>query len=265
MSPLIVCRRWWVAWCLVALAAGCGTGEYDRRFQVALTESGRSAAFDMHLDPNYRDITDSAAAPIGLQLRLPTKFDQHAKALAPAEARAQPPFLKIPGFSYSLERRWDDDAGQFAPIYCYLAAAPKGEDKPDAVLAGVQTQVAAAFPQAAWQDITASSPSGGSVALKKLSVTGQQDFDIGEGAGPIEKKDGQFDLFFYEGPAHFVFIGFRAPVGQWNQQQMTPAVQAAMGTIRAGGGVPPAPAAAPADGQPAPADPAAAAPAPAAS
>ncbi|MDX1946091.1 MAG: hypothetical protein SFU86_11900 [Pirellulaceae bacterium] len=240
----------------LALFAGCGTGEYNRRFQVALTESGRAAVFDTNLDPSYRDVTDTAAAPTGVQLRLPTKFDQHAKALPPTEARAQPPFLKIPGFSYALERRWDDDAGQFAPLYCYIAAAPKGEDQPDALLTGVQTQVAATFPQAAWQDTTASSPTGGSIAVKKLTATGEQEFDIGEGAGPIEKKDGRFELFFYEGPAHYIFIGFRGPTGQWTKQQMDAAVQAAVGTIRAGGAPAPA-AAAPADGQPMPADPSA--------
>ena len=241
----------------LAFLAGCGTGEYNRRFQVSLTESGRKAEFDTLLHPGPTPVTDGGGQPAGVQLRLPKVLDGSSQSLPSTTGRAQPPFLKIPGFAYAMERLLDDGtktpegADVFAPVYCYLAAVPKADQKPEVVSADVQKLVIAAFPQAAWQDTSAGSPTGGNIPLKVLTVSGQQDFDNGQNMGPVVKLDGRMDLYFYEGQTHFVFIGFRAPLTQATKYQFFEAGKSAMGTIEAGAAAPAPVPAAPAEGQPA--------------
>ena len=61
------------------------------------------------------------------------------------------------------------------------------------------------------------------------------------------KTDGHFDLYFIDGPAHFVLIGWRAPKAQSEKWQFDAKTESAMGTVT----VTEAPAAAPAGEAPA--------------
>ena len=118
MNPLglIASRFSWHIPFVAALGmlAGCDiTGEYEKRFQETLTSSGQRAAFDAVLFAAESEIMGEGNAPSGVKLRLPSMFDGESKSLA-TEPRAQPPFVKLPGFSYALERSMPDDANAFA-------------------------------------------------------------------------------------------------------------------------------------------------------
>jgi hypothetical protein len=213
----------------LALAAGCGTGEYNSRFAVSLTNSGRKAASDQLqalLHAAATPINDASGQATGATIRIPASLDANSKSLPASDGRAQPPFLKIPGLGYAIERLLDDDAGQFSPVYCYLGAVPKTGQPADATLAEVQQQAAAAFSGAAWKDTQA-----GSNAVKLLSVGGQQDFDGGQNGGPVVKLDGRLDLYFHDAPTHLLFVGFRAPTAQATKYRFFEAAQAAMATL----------------------------------
>lgn len=256
----------WIEALLVAgvapLVVGCDlTGQYERRFQETLVSSGARAVFDQQLYPTDTEILAADGQPSGIKLRIPRVFDDKSVSLA-AEPRSQPPFLKIPGFKYALERALDDPSGQFAPAYIYFGAVPKGDQKPDQVLGPVATTVAAAFPGTNWADATATTPDGSTVTHKVLRAIGQQDFDLAGTGGAIQKLDGKFELYFVESPSHYAFVGFRAPTAQTQKYQLDTAIQAALGTVNAASGAAAAPAATePAATPPAGATPAAATPA----
>jgi hypothetical protein len=229
----------------VSALAGCDiTGEYERRFQETLTSSGQRAAFDAVLFAAETPVTGEANAASGVRLRIPSSFDNESKSLA-TEPRAQPPFVKLPGFGYALERSMPDDANQFAPCYIYLAAVPKADQKPDQVQAPIAVTVAATFPGAAWSDAQFKTPQGATVTHKVIRGDGQQDFDLSGTGGAVQKLDGRFALYFIESPTHYALVGFRAPKAQSDKWKIEAAIEAAMGTVAVDQGAPAAPAGAP--------------------
>ena len=235
MNPLglIASRFSWHIPFVAALGmlAGCDiTGEYEKRFQETLISSGQKAAFDSVLYAAESDISGEGNTPSGVKLRLPSMFDKDTKSLS-AEPRAQPPFVKLPGFGYASERSMPDDANVFAPCYIYFAAVPKGELKPDQVQAPIAVALKAAFPSAAWSDVQVKTPQGTTVSHKVIRGDGQQDFDLAGTGGAVQKLDGKFALYFIESPTHFALIGFRAPKAQADKWKIDAASEAAMGTV----------------------------------
>jgi hypothetical protein len=233
---------------LTILLSGCGTGEYNTRLAATLRGAGQKAQFDKFLYPEGGEVqvNDAGGQASGVKLRIPNTLDANSKTLANTEPRAQPPFVKLPGLGYAYERQLDDPGGKFAPVYLYLCAVPKADQKADALLADIQ-KGAAAVGQGAWQDQQVDTPAGAKLPVKLLSVTGQQDFD--PGTGPT-KLDGRFDCYFYDAPQHFVFVAFRAPTAQATKYLYFDAAKASVGTLQAPAGAAPAaaPAGAPAAG-----------------
>jgi hypothetical protein len=234
-----------VTLCALVAFAGCDLGgTYGKRYEESLVSVGKRAAVAAMLHGSPTSVPDAAGKPSGVQLRLPSVFDiESTKSLPASEARAQPPFLKIPGFNYAYERMLDhpDDASKpeserrYAPSYCYLGAVPKTEQKADAIMADLLKQAQAAFPGVAWADEQVSSPEGAAVTVKVLSMSGQQDFDGAQIQKPVEKLDGRMDLYLYESETHVALIGFRAPTAQAGKYQYFEAAKTAIGTIQAGG------------------------------
>jgi hypothetical protein len=227
--------------------AGCDlSGEYEKKFQDALTSTAQRAAFDQSLYPNDEEVKDAAGKGTGVRIRIPKLFDKDSKSLRASDQRAHPPFMQLPGLNYTRERQLDDSGGQFLPAYAYFGALPKGEQKGDAVQAALAQQVAAALPGAAWADAQLKTPDGQTITLKRLRAAGQQDFVNLQKNAP-QKADGRFDLYLVEAPAHHVLIGWRAPKAQAENRQFDAAAEAAMGTVTtsggadAGGGPPKAP------------------------
>ena len=236
---------------LMALA-GCDLGgTYHKRMQVTAQEVGRKAVFTTLLHASETPVMDEAGKPTGVTFRLPASLDDKSKALPVTEPRAQPPMVKLPGLSYCVERLMDDNAGKFAPLYCYVAAVAKGDQKVDAFETQLQQQVAGAFATAKWQAVSVPTPQGSALPLKLLRVEGPQDFDLAQMQAPMEKLDGRLDLYLFETPAHFVLIGFRGPKAQAAKYQFFEAAQASAGTLKAA----PAAATPPAGNAPAPVPP----------
>ncbi len=225
--------------------AGCDlTGQYEARFQQSLQTANLRATFDQLLFPTEIDLTDANRQSVGVKIRLPTYFDASSKPLPPTEARAQPPFVKLPNLSFAYERALNDSAEKFLPVYLYIAAVPKAEMKADALQAALAQQVSAALPGAAWSDVKVQSPTGAELTLKRLRGEGSQDF-VNLQTNAVEKQEGRFDLYFIDAPGHHVLLGWRAAKGQGDKWQFA-ASDAAMGTIAvseapAAGGAPAAP------------------------
>jgi hypothetical protein len=136
----------------------------------------------------------------GISFRLPQLIPGSVAQLRSDEAGAQPPFMQIPGLSYTYSFQVQE-----LPAFTYFAAVPVAEKGADVVEQEVQAAVATAFPGAAWTEETLSTPTGGSIAVKRISVTGNQAFGD-------KKEDGRFDLYLVPSATHTVLIGWRAPV-----------------------------------------------------
>lgn len=227
---------------LLAALAGCDlSGQYEKRYQEALQSSGARARFDLQLYDTGLPIHDAAQKPSGVLVRIPKSFDkENSKSLPPTDPRAQPPFLALPGLYYAYERQLDDGTGQnFMPTYVYFAAVPKVDDKKveqkaDALQASLLKPLAAAFPGAAWADVQLPTPEGKPITLKRVRVDGQQDF-MNLQTNKLEKKEGRFDLYFIDSPAHHVLIAWRSPKPQ-GEKYFYADSELAMGTVKSGGG-----------------------------
>jgi hypothetical protein len=194
-----------------------------------LAGTSQRAALDAILFAAETEITGEGGAASGVKLRLPSLFDKDSKSLA-TEPRAQPPFVKLPGFGYSLERALPDNADQFAPAYVYFAAVPKADQTPDQVQGPIAAAMKTVFPSAAWSDVQVNSRT-----LKVIRGDGQQEFDgTGIPGGAVQQLDGRFALYFIEGANHYALIGFRAPKVQADKWQVDAAIDAAMGTVSGG-------------------------------
>jgi len=233
-------RRLSILGLLLAALAGCDlSGQYEKRFQEALQSSSARAKFDLQLFEAGLPINDAKQTPTGVQVRIPKFFDQaNTKSLPPTDARAQPPFLALPGLIYAYERQLDDGTNKnFLPTYIYFAAVPKVDDKKveqkaDGLQASLLKQVAAAFPGAAWENVQVATPEGKPLSLKRIRVLGQQDF-FNFQSSKMQKADGRFDLYFIDAPAHHVLIGWRAAKPQGDRYFYADS-DLAMGTVTTG-------------------------------
>lgn len=236
-----------------------------------MAQVSRRAGFDAMLHAATTEVNgDGDAASTGIRVRLPRLFDDKGQSLAAANNRAQPPMGAIPGLSYAMERMLDDAAGKFAPAYCYFAAVSKATTKPE----DLQKQITGIFKAPLTQQAV-ESPAGGSKSVMFLTLTGTQDFDGAQSQLPLEKLDGQLDLYLIDTPTHIGILAFRCPKGQADKYQFFQAARASAGSFEVSAAAPPPAAApaAPADGSapaaapgaaPAGVDPAAAGTAPAA-
>jgi len=226
---------------LLAALAGCDlSGQYEKRYQEALQSSGARARFDLQLFPDPTSVTDAKRAPTGVGLRIPAFFNKDSQRLAVNDPRAAIPFLPLPEhLSDCFERQLDDGNNQFLPTYLYFAAVPKMDDKKvetkvDVLQASLLKPLAAAFPGAAWADVQLPTPEGKPITLKRVRVDGQQDF-MNLQTNKFEKKEGRFDLYFIDSPAHHVLIAWRTPKPQ-GEKYFYADSELAMGTVRSGGG-----------------------------
>jgi hypothetical protein len=228
----------------LAIAAGCDlSGQYEKRFQESLQATAARASFDQQLFAAETEVTDAAQRGTGVKLRIPSFFNNDSKALAAGDARANPPFLNLPGWSRAWERQLDDGTGKhFLPTYLYFAAVPKaaakGEPKGADVAVTLAQQLAATFPGAAWTDAQLLTPDGKTLTLKRIRVEGKQDF-VDLQSNKTQNTDGRFDLYLVNSPDYHVLIGWRSPKPQGTRYFFAGS-EAAMGTLSApaGGGGP---------------------------
>jgi hypothetical protein len=184
----------------ILFLAGCFSGDYNRRMDDSIKQLGEMGAKANAIYPTSSPVQDAGATATGISLRLPQLIGGSVVALRASEAGAQPPFMQLPGLSYTYPLQIQEQ-----PAYAYFAAVAVAEKGADVLAQEVQTAVAAAFSGATWTDAVLSTPSGDSLTLKRISVTGNQAFGD-------KKEDGRFDLYLVTSATHSVLIGWRAPI-----------------------------------------------------
>jgi len=182
------------------LLTGCFSGDYNRRMDESIKQLGDLGAKANAIYATSSPVHAVGGTATGISFRLPQLVPGSVTTLTPTEAGAQPPFMQLPGLSYTYSFQVQE-----LSAYTYFAAVAVAEKGADVVAQEVQTAVAAAFSGAAWTEETLSTPTGGSLTVKRLSVTGNQAFGD-------KKEDGRFDLYLVPSATHTVLIGWRAPI-----------------------------------------------------
>lgn len=223
-----------------AAGLGCGQGTYDARMKERLTELKRGTPF-----LKYLYVTEVEVPETNVSFRLPLIFEHrntnawvmgaedNGRPLDPI--RIQPPFVALPGFRFCYEAfgRFPN-APSDMPVYGYVALVDAKEQTADALTSSISQAVAAAFPdeKAAWEPVQVLRPDGGSLAVKRLSVTGQQRFDCTSRGGDDKPYDGRFDLYLVSSKTSHVLLGWRAPIQVTEKFDFFSAAETAVGTLQ---------------------------------
>ena len=213
--------------CLPTLCGlcGCGTSQYETLLakEIKAIRSGAPWA-------RFWDYTTVPGVPV--KVRIPEMFKTSYQLNSPHEqddgpinaARAQPPFLNLPGFRLVFEDFYDEGIASRAPYYCYLAAQKSTPQQAQALAADLLAKLTAKFPNMnpppKWEDVDCKTPEGGTLAWKKLTIFGDQFFDIDAGAaGGIQNRSmpATFELWLYEGQGYCVLIGWRINT-EWDKK-----------------------------------------------
>lgn len=206
--------------CLVL--SGCFSGEYNARMKESISKLETAGGFSSVLYDAASPINDAAGSATGVTLRLPQSIGSSAKTLQSGAEGAQPPFVNLPGFSYAYQI---DVGGQ--PAYAYFAAVAAGEKTADVLAQEVLAEISKTFSSSVWQNAQVNRPDGGTMAVRRMRVSGPQKFGASE-------VDGQFDLYLTSSASHHVLLGWRAPTVAGNSQNFFENAAAAIGTIQGG-------------------------------
>ena len=205
------------------VSAGCDLGgQYEKKFQDALANSAKQAVFESNLHASYTEVMDTSRQPVGVKLRLPRIFDNESKA------STQNPMAAVAGFggsTYTLVRMVDDPNGQKVPCAVSLMAVPKGDQKGDALGAMFAKGGATMLPNAKMEEAAFTSPSGQSVALKRLRME-MPELPLGKGGAKVENR---MDMYHIDAGKSAVLVTWMTP--KTLTAMLDPAIDASMGTI----------------------------------
>lgn len=212
------CRLWAGLTCCIV--AGCFTGEYTSRLEDSInrlnTRGEKAAAVFGAATP----LTTADGTGTGIQLQYPVFVDSQAKPLQVGSENAQPPFAEIPGLAYAYEVPFEGE-----PAYAYFAAVPVADKSAEELAEQVQSEVADAFSDASWQQVTLENfNSGESVSLRRLRVSGPQQFGS-------QRAEGTFELYLITNSNYTAFVGWRASEAVASAEGVWDKVAVAMGTV----------------------------------
>ncbi len=210
----------WLVLVTAAACSGCFSGDYNRRMEQTISslkaQGERAASVFGQASPVYT----AAGQNTGISLHFPVFIDDKAKSLTANDPQAQPPFADLPGIAYAFEVTLGDQ-----PTYAYFAAVKADEKPTDVLEQQVLAAVGKTFSGAAWQDVTVERIQGGSITLRRLSVSGNQKFGS-------QVEDGRFDLYLVNSATYHVLIGWRAPVAVTDSADFFDKASISMGTVQ---------------------------------
>lgn len=202
---------------LVASVVGCGKAEYEQSMRNRMEGLAFASKFLQNLQKGETDVLRGVAT-----MQLPAYMEEDVQEFKEgstdrrgdpiAPSRVQPPFLKIPGFEKSFERHTTmGGRNDTHPVYCYFGSV-SAETKQQSLLAQIKAEVGRAFKnRAVWQSVQLDTREPGKkLKLQKMSVTGQQPFEMNPEGGDVRNVDGQFDIYVHSTPDVHVIVAFRA-------------------------------------------------------
>jgi hypothetical protein len=234
-------------WCVVAAVAcaGCGTSAYEAKLDAAIKQ--------LRLDNQFvgLDVAETLVAGIKNQqgtgakisLRKPEYFAGQAYAEGAADPRdpskplsperIKPPVLSnFPGFRFSYET-FGSVLNNPTPntSYLYFGAQPTEAGVAERIATDLQTTYPDLAPMA-WTSATVTTPSGGTVQWRTLSLEKLQAFLLRAGDAEAAERNGLFQIWMYEQQGFQTFVALRTSATDEERNQLRKLVVAALGTIR---------------------------------
>ena len=216
------CRVLLVFCSTLTLLTGCATGVYEEQFERSLRGKADEARFAV-LHPEHFAITQDSA----LSIRIPDIFPKAAmtEGTHPPEV-AKPPFmLDYPGYRFSYEGTPSGEGAESLPYYMYLGAVEKQAAAVNILPDEALTRAQAVDANAAWTDVTATTPDGKQLAFRKLRAAGNMLFRD-------QQTSGVFEMYMFDGGGYRLFVGFRWPDKVGTQLNLPNLVELSLGTLQ---------------------------------
>lgn len=201
---------------IAAVLAGCGKAAYEKQMFAVKDNLTLASRFIENLHKTENDVIDGVAV-----MKLPLYIDGDALTFQTgaktrvgnpiSRDRIQPPSVNIPRFAYSYEMFVDmGGIDNKHPLYWYFGSAPA-----DAKLKGIEqalrseTAKMVAKSKPSFVDVSIPTPTGGTIAYRKMSVKGKQDFNTDPDVPDTEQREGQFDVYIHTTADAHVIIAIR--------------------------------------------------------
>jgi len=222
---------------------GCGTAAYEAKLDAAIKQ--------LKLDNQFvgLDATETLIAAIKneqgtgakLSIRKPSFFAGAAFAEGAADPRepsqplttdrVKPPILlNFPGFRFSYETVNSVLNRPANVSYLYFGAQPSEAGVAERVASDLQTTYLESAPLS-WSNAPATTPSGGSVMWRTLSLTQPQGF-WRPGDTTASELPGLFQIWMYEQQGFQVFAALRTTAKDVELDDLRKLMVAALGTVR---------------------------------
>lgn len=238
-------RLWAATYCVATacLCAGCGTAAYEAKLDGAVKQ--------IKLDNQFvgLDVSETLVAGIKneqgigakVSLRKPSFFDGPAFTEGAADPRnpveplpaerVKPPVLpNFPGFRFSYEIFNTTLNRPPNATHIYFGVQPSEAGVSERIANELQAAVPDAAPPA-WSNVPATTPTGGSVMWRTLSINKPQPFWRAGDTTPVERP-GLFQIWMYEQQGFQVLVGLRTTMTDDELNELRRNVVAALGTVR---------------------------------
>jgi hypothetical protein len=220
-SPLSLCCSPICLLLALAVVAGCGTREYEKRLENRATKLQKESEYK-----NLYGALELKGTPVSI--RIPQTFkdqplvegnpDKDGKPVDPR--RIKPGLFEFPWLSLTYEGFVDNPAGGKLAYYCYLGAVDKvAKNIPDPTQAWNVEMSGKGGQVTAWADFQGKAQDGQMISWKKFRYVGDQEFyslDQG-GQGTFAKTPGVLEVYLREDAGQLIVIAWRFPASMEQQ------------------------------------------------
>ena len=208
------------------MCQGCGTGNYEQKMEASRARLETQKSLMQRFD---NDLYAEAPIPdTSIGLRVPLVFENPPQS----DVSREPAFVRsLPGLKLDYQVYGVDANNVEHMFHLYVGVT---ESSPD-LLQTLSGKVKRAFSgsKADWQDETCDTPTGGTVAWKRLRVTGPQPFQ--SRAGTVPTEPGIFDLWVHDAAGTSVLVAWRVPTSIAKQTKYEELAPLTAGTVAEGG------------------------------
>jgi hypothetical protein len=210
---------------LLAVAVGCGSGEYEQRLEARVEQLEKGSSF--------RGLQNPVPVPeTPLSVRLPAGFSTSPLVEGdmvegqPVDSRRMQPGSLNTGYPLTpFEAFVTDDTGGKLAYYCYFGVADLTVRGADKMEFRILNRFADVFPdtKVAWEDVAAPMPSGASIDWQRAEAASRQKFlyVTKEGGHEYRDLDAKLEIWVRRvEDKHLPIMIWRVP--DWTRNQAKP-------------------------------------------
>ena len=239
------------AFCFLPMAVfvGCGTAEYERRYDKTLEELWQQEPFLQLREESVTIPLTKADAknPVNAELRLPKQFDNTAKSYPPDEASDDPvdrermyvPFAQsLPNYRFSYEQFIGPPGTVQEAFYIYVYA---GQGRRSLFAAPLESAIRKAYKgikssdlEDLWEEVKCPTPDGSKLEWNRLSLRLPEQTFATKSSQDFTKKDvdGILEVFSISNDENHLMFILRMPTSLEKEIDPEAIAKACAGTLR---------------------------------